>query len=153
LTLPDDFLALPPPQRRVVHEVLVHQALARWQAYTKREGPIHYRETVVGTEQVVDDRLPEDALHAVRSGEGIAEVERRYGEPMAALQDQDLYFPDAVLFAYYAIYNFFRKYGLHHEVDEWLIVNQAGSAEEDERKWDKQLRRAIETALRPAPGR
>ena len=44
-----------------------------------------------------------------------------HGEPRAALQDGDLACPDPVEFAYYAVYNFFRKYALNEEVDDWLI--------------------------------
>jgi hypothetical protein len=151
MTLRDQFLALPPHQRRVVHELLVEHALAAWKAYADTEGEIRYRETVVGTEQIVDKSLPADALAATRSGQGIAAVKDRYGEPRAALQDGDLTFPDPVEFAYYAVYNFFRKYALHEEVDDWLIVNQAGSSEADERKWEGMLAEAIEKARQQAP--
>ena len=148
MTLHDEFLALPPQQRRIVHDRLVEQALGTWNAHVEREGEIRYRETVVGTEQIVDAGLPADALAAVRSGQGIAALDRRYGEPRAALQDRDLTFPDPVEFAYYAVFNFFRKYALNEEVDDWLIVNQAVSSEADETKWERALSRAIEEARR-----
>ena len=147
MTLRDEFLALPPRQRRVVHDLLVEHALARWKTYAEKEGEIRYRETVVGTEQIVDASLPEDAVRAVRTGEGVDAVDKRYGEPRAALQDNDLSFPEPVEFAYYAVFNYFRKYALQRDVDDWLIVNQAVSSV-DEREWEGTLRRAIERAER-----
>lgn len=91
----EGFLALPPAERRAVHDLLVEDALARWKAYAT--------------------------------------------------------FPDPLEFAYYAVYNFFRKYALNEEVDDWLIVNQAVSSEEDETKWERALPRAIEEARRRRP--
>lgn len=149
--LRERFLSLPPERRRIVQERLVDHALARWQAFAKHAGQIAYREAVVGTDQVVDARLPEDALAAARSGTGISEVDRRYGEPLAALQDDDLQLPDTAAFAYYAIYNYFRKYGRRDDVDDWLIVQQACAAEDDDREGVQALDRAIEAALRPPP--
>jgi hypothetical protein len=146
MTPRERFLSLSPPERRVAHEFLVEQALARWKAHAEKEGEIRYRETVTGTEQIVDASLPEDAVRAVRSGEGVDAVNRRYGEPSTALQDNDLSFPEPVEFAYYAILNYFRKYALQRDVDDWLIVNQAVSSV-DERKWEDTLRSAIEKAL------
>lgn len=150
MALRERFLFLAPSGRRLVHERLVLQALARWKAYAEEQGGIRYRESVTGTEQAVDARLPEDAVESVRSGQSMAEVDERYAEPLAALQDDDLSFPEPVEFAYYAVYNFFRKYGLRDdEVDDWLIVSQAGSSEEDPRKWEDTLTREIEDAARP----
>ena len=151
MTPRERFLALSPPERRVVHELLVEQALARWKAHAGKEGEIRYRETVTGTEQIVDAGLPEDAVRAVRSGEGVDAVNRRYGEPSTALQDSDLSFPEPVEFAYYAILNYFRKYALQRDVDDWVIVNQAVSSL-DERKWEDTLRSAIEKALQEPGG-
>jgi hypothetical protein len=150
--LREQFLFLPAAGRRLVHERLVLEALARWKAYADAQGEIRYRETVTGTAQVVDAGLPGDALASVRSGQDTAAVDDRYGEPLAALQDDDLSFPEPVEFAYYAIYNFFRRYGLHEEVDDWLLVSQAGSSEEDQRKWAGTLTTAIEDAARPPRG-
>jgi len=151
VTLRDEFLALPPRQRRIVHEFLIEQALTRWKAHTEQAGEIRYRETVTGTEQIVDASLPEDAVRAVRTGEDVDAVDRRYGEPKTALQDNDLSFPEPVEFAYYAILNYFRKYALQRDVDDWLIVNQAISSV-DERKWEDTLRSAIEKALQEPRG-
>jgi hypothetical protein len=153
MTLRDRFLALSPTERRVVHEILVKQALARWKTYVAGEGQIRYRESVTGTEQVVDAALPADALAAARSGQDVAAVAARYGEPITALQDDDLSFPDPIEFAFYAIYNFFQKYGLEKDVDDWLIVNQAASSDPDESRWEGALQAAIEAAAERTPDR
>jgi hypothetical protein len=144
----EQFLALAPAQRRVVHELLMEHALGKWTAHADREGVLSYRESVCGTEQTVDANLPGDALAAVRSGQDIASVAHRYGEPITALQDADLSFPEPVIFAYYAIYNFFRRYAMHAEVDDWLLVNQACSSEDDVVKGKAVLVRAISKAAR-----
>jgi hypothetical protein len=146
VSLAGEFLSLSASQRRAVHEALVQQALARWQAWTDRQGEVRYRDTVVGTEQLLDARLPADAWTAARSGRGCAEIAARYGEPRAALQDGDLAFPEPIAFAYDAVYNHFRKYGLGLDVDDWVIVNQAGSSDPDERNWAPALARAIAAA-------
>jgi hypothetical protein len=145
------FLALGPARRRFVQERLVEQSLARWQAYVRSQGVIRYSEGVCGTVQTLDASLPQDALAAVRSGEGAEAVAARYLEPIAALQDKDLVFPDAVELAYYAVYNFFEKYALGQEVDDWLLVNQAGSSEESQPNWMPVLLKTIQAALGAVP--
>ena len=142
------FFALSPRQRRVVHELMVEHALAKWQAYAERQGEIRYRESATGTEQTVDASLPGNALASVRSGQGIAAVADKYREPIVAMQDGDLAFPDSVTFAYYAIYNVFRRYAMQQEdIDDWLLVNQMGSSEDDDEKRRAVLVSAIERAL------
>ena len=65
---------------------------------------------------------------------------------MPALQDENLVFPEPVAFAYYAIYNLFRKYAAQADVDDWLIVNQALAAEADPEVRRRLLARAIQAA-------
>ena len=113
-----------------------------------REGAIHYVEGVCGTAQTVDQDLPEDALAAVRSGQGIEAVAQRYREPIVALQDHDLDFPESVEFAYYAVYNFFRRYARQEEIDDWVLVNQSLSSTEDAKTGTVLLRKAIKSAAR-----
>ena len=110
----------------------------------RANGTIRYTEMVCGTKQVVDPDLPADAIASVRSGEGADALARRYLEPVAAMQDDDLRFPDPVEFAYYAIYNYFLRYALHEEIDDWLLVNQALASNPDEETWSSTLARAIE---------
>ena len=60
-----------------------------------------------------------------------AGVARRYLEPLAALQDDDLELLGQIELAYYAIYNLYRGAVAGAAIDDWLIVNQALTAEED----------------------
>jgi hypothetical protein len=53
---------------------------------------------------------------------------------------------DMVL-AYYANYNTFNKYIRNEDVDDWLIVNQALSAEPDESRWQLLLEAASERVM------
>ena len=128
-SLREEFMALAPGRRRVVHLSLCEGALDKWTAYARSRGEITYTETVCGTNQTVDAALPTDAFECAKKRRDVANVHGRYREPIVALQDDDLEFPDAIEFAYYSIYNLFRKYTGIEDVDDWLIVNQALSSE------------------------
>ena len=143
-TLAKRFLDLSAAQKRTVHLNLCDHALAKWRDFCASKGRIAYVESVCGTHQTVDMLLPDDALRSVRDGHDVADVDRRYGEPIAAMQDEDLTFPEPIRFAYYAIYNAFNKYVRNEAIDDWLIVNQALSAESDESRWQWLLEAAIE---------
>ncbi len=151
-SLADEFLALKPDQRRVVHFVLCEYALHKWNQYASVQGRIRYTESVVGTQQQVDKHLPADALGSARQGTDSGHLGKRYEEPITAMQDDDLIFPENIEFAYYAIYNLFRKYALGKDIDDWLIVNQALSSEEDSEKWDTLVSSAIQRAIKPVRG-
>jgi hypothetical protein len=103
-----------------------------------------YVESVVGTQQEVDRQLPADAYEAATQGVDWQNIRRRYLEPISALQDDDLKFPEHVELAYYAIYNLFRKYALREDCDDWLIVSQALSSEEDSQQWKVLLADALQ---------
>ena len=120
-TLADQFLELRPDQRRVVHFALCEYALHKWTRYASAQGRIQYIESVVGTQQEVDIQLPVDALDAAKK--------------------------EDVKFAYYALYNLFRKYAQREVVDDWLIVNQALSSEKDSRKRQVLLASALQEAI------
>jgi hypothetical protein len=141
--LGQQFLALSPKQKRAVHLWLGECALAKWDAYVMARGKMRYIETVCATRQTVDATLPRDALVSARQGRDIANVEERYGEPIVAMQDDDLEFQDSAEFAYYSLYNLFRKYVALEDIDDWLIVNQALSSETDETQWSVLLEAAI----------
>jgi len=130
----------------MVHEILCEHALAQWREFCQSNRPISYVESVCGTHQTVDTELPDDALRSVRENKDVAGVDGRYSEPIVAMQDDDLSFPKSITFAYYAIYNAFKKYVQHENVDDWLIVNQALSAETDESRWPSLLEGAIKRA-------
>jgi hypothetical protein len=142
-SLREEFMVLMPARRRVVHLSLCEHALAKWTAYAQSRGEIIYTETVCGTNQTVDAALPKDAFECAKQRRDVANVHERYREPIVALRDGDLEFPSAIEFAYYSVYNLFRKYTGIEDVDDWLIVNQALSAETDETRWAPLLAAAI----------
>lgn len=125
------FQSLANDQKRLVHLELCRNALRIWQEYTNQFENIDYVESIVGTYQIVDKSLPKDAFEAVVRGHDEKKIDWRYAEPISAMQDDDLEFPDHIEFAYYAIYNIFNKYILQQNIDDWLICNQALSAETD----------------------
>jgi hypothetical protein len=102
---------------------------------------------MAGTRQKVDAQLPEDAFKCAQNGADLTGVEKRYQEPIAAMQDLDLEFPEQIKFAYYSLYNLFRRYALRKETDDWVIVNQALSAEIDNGKWAQMLNEAIRLSI------
>ncbi|MEV0333926.1 hypothetical protein [Nocardia sp. NPDC050717] len=144
------FFQLGADSRRLVHLALCEDALRTWNTYVQDEpAALRYRDSVVGMRHTVDIELPADALRAARAGVNLADVDRRYLEPITALQDDDLTFPDSVELGYYAIYNCFRKYVSGADIEDWLIVNQALSVHHDS-EVAARLTRAIDE-LDPTP--
>lgn len=129
------FEALDTPRRRSVQLALCRHALGVWEAYLRRHGPVEYVDSVVGLYHCLDSTLPRDALASVEAGVDRAGVAQRYLEPIAALQDDDLELPGHIELAFYAIYNLFRSAVEGVAIGDWLIVNQALSAEEDPALW------------------
>jgi hypothetical protein len=130
----ESFFLLPPDAKRRVHMHVCRSALEVWESYVRQMSNLSYEESVCGTRQMVDVFLPLEAIEAVTSGTPSPDLGERYLEPIVALGDGDLELPSQVEFAFYAIYNLFRKYAEHRaDVDDWLIVNQALSAHPEER--------------------
>jgi len=146
-SIADEFFALTPEQRRTVQFALCEHALQKWHQYVSARTRIEYTESVVGTHHIVDQQLPVDALESAKRSVDVGQVGKRYREPITALQDDDLVFPQNITFAYYALYNLFKKYGQGESVDDWLIVNQAISSEEDDPAWEVLLTNAIRTVV------
>jgi hypothetical protein len=143
MTLADSFRLLTPEQQRNVHLLLCEEALRIWDAYAARHAPIVYYDSVVGMRHQVDVGLAHDALRSARLGTDVEGIQERYLEPTVAMQDDDLVFPKTIEFAYYAIYNCFCKHACGDDVDPWLIVNQAISADDNEAAWSQRLTAAI----------
>ncbi|MFI6869929.1 hypothetical protein [Nocardia sp. NPDC050406] len=144
MTPQERFSRLAADHRRQVHLSLCEDALLAWTGYARRNrAALRYRDAVVGMRHHVDVDLPADALRAVEAGVDSAGVGDRYLEPITALQDDDLSFPEPIEFAYYAIYNCFRKYVRADDIPDWLIVNQALSIHDDHEVAER-LTRAIE---------
>lgn len=133
--LHETFAALDQTRKRTVQVWLCQGALVVLEHYFASNEPIDYHDSVVGMHHVLDTTLPADALASVVAGNHSADVSTRYNEPIAALQDDDLWLPDHIEFAYYALYNLHCKYVEGRPIDDWLIVNQALSAESDPTRW------------------
>ena len=147
MTPAESFGRLGADRQRQVHLSLCEDALETWLSYVRLSAPIRYADSVVGMRHAVDVGLPADALRSARAGTDLANVESRYGEPIVAMHDDDLTFPDPVMFAYYAIYNCFRMHACSEDIDPWLIVNQALSSIEDKDSWVPRLMQAMSTAV------
>ncbi|MFE3798671.1 hypothetical protein [Nocardia tengchongensis] len=146
------FSQLGADHRRQVHLSLCEEALPTWIDYVQgKRARLRYRDSVVGIRHHVDVELPTDALRSARAGTDLADIAGRYLEPITALQDDDLAFPDPVEFAFYAIYNCFRKYARGDDIPDWLIVNQALSVHDD-REAVSRLTRAIDEVRRTTSG-
>jgi hypothetical protein len=147
MTPAESFGQLGAERQRQVHLSLCEDALETWTSYVSARAPLRYADSVVGMRHDVDVGLPADALRSARTGADLANVESRYREPIAAMQDDDLTLQDPVKFAYYAIYNCFRKHACGEDIDPWLIVNQALSSNDNKESWVPRLMRAMATAI------
>ena len=145
------FQVLNAVQKRFVQLRLCELALAKWHAYASLQKPIRYRETVCGTDQEVDVALPHEAMASAKLGRDLANIQQRCLEPIVAMQDEDLVFPQDIKFAYYSLYNLFRRHALGAQVDDWLIVSQALAAEPDLDRWAQNLNDAIACASEGPP--
>lgn len=127
-----------------MHIELCKQALLVWDDYCKAQENLAYVETVCGTKQTIDRGLPDAAIRSVIAGKDLENIASRYREPITAMQDDDLRFPNAIQFAYYAIYNLYNRYVRSELDDDWLIVNQALSAHGNEADYGSILKAAID---------
>lgn len=139
MNLAETFANLTPAGQRTVHLWLCDQALNVWTAFATQHAPIVYLDSVVGMRHEVEVGLPHEALQSARAGRDLADVAQRYQEPITALQDDDLSFPEPVVFAYYAVYNCFRVHACGEDLDRWMIVNQALSSDADRDAWRPRL--------------
>lgn len=119
------FLSLDDAKKRAACIQLCEIALQVWESNLPDGSHVTYRESVAGSTQVLDRGLPREALTAVRLGTDAANISQRYLEPLAALRDDDIVFPEAAQFAYYAIHTAFERYVRERKIDEWTIANQA----------------------------
>ncbi|WP_157616950.1 hypothetical protein [Rhodanobacter sp. Soil772] len=115
-------------QQRTVHLRLLDHAMVVWEQYFSSGANPTYVESVAGTIQALDVRLPSEALAAIRERHDQANIAARYREPIVSLQDSDLVLPESAEFAYYAVYNAFCLHVVGRKVDPWTIVNQVLSA-------------------------
>lgn len=123
--LAEKFFAMPEEKRRLVLLNLCRRALAVWESHFPPGSKQSYEESVTGTTQTLEIDLPREALQELVDSELHANVQARYGEPIVALQDLDMKFPDSAELAYFAIYNAHRLYRQGTLIEEKLVLNQA----------------------------
>ena len=124
----EKYFSLSKDQQKFVQINLCEKAFEVWLTYVKKNKFTSYRESVCGTLQDLDFTLPIDAIQSVKTGSDRSNIKERYLEPIAAIQDSDLIFPDEIELAYYAVYNLYNFYLTNKLDDSWLIINQSLSA-------------------------
>ena len=112
--------------QKKVQILLCQHALDAWEGLVPAN--LGYRESVAGSAQVFDAKLPRRVFNAVLSGLDDQDLETLYQEPLAALQDDDIQLSRNAEFAYYSIRNLFVAHVLRRPTDAWLVINQALSA-------------------------
>jgi hypothetical protein len=147
----DLFQKLNSARKREVHFILCEYALNKWDKYIAQNPEIRYVDSVVGMAHTVENTLPREAFESAKKGEDLANIGGRYSEPIVSLQDEDLEFPEPIVFAYYAIYNLFQRYVLGINIDDWLIANQALASEPDMLKMKELFLQAILKSLELSP--
>ncbi len=118
---------MPFERQREINLCLCESALLVWEKEFPSDG-LEYKESVCGTIQRLEAKLPSKAIASVRSMNDVGGVEESYNESVAALQDEDFDLSEKLEFAFYAIYNAFNLYICKKAIDPWLIANQALSA-------------------------
>jgi len=120
-------------KQKEVQIFLCELAYKKWLHYLTKNNIKTYVESVCGTKQKIDKNLPFDAIQAVKEKNYTTDISSRYLEPITAMQDLDLEFPNEIEFSYYCVYNLFEFYITKKEIDSCIIINQALSAlEKDE---------------------
>lgn len=131
----DQFIASDAGAKKKTHIKACGYALTAWDAFVQKGKGLTYRDSVVLMKHQIDGALPCYALQAVIVGEPKQEISDQYLEPITALQDMDWQPPKHIEYAYFSIYNLYRKYCEGEEIDDWLIINQSLSSTANEEKW------------------
>ncbi len=121
----EQFLKLSSKQKKKIHFDLCSKALITWNEYIMKIGDIKYIDSVCGSQQIIDSKLPTDAYNCAIKEIKSIKIMKRYLEPITALNDEDIKFPENITYGYYSIYNLFLKYSKDENIDDWMIVNQA----------------------------
>jgi len=128
------FTALPKYRRCQAMRMACRDAIEVWRRYRADGKPLEYFDGVVGMHHAVDDTLPQRALDDLDRwlrGEPVdpRPTDTAYAEPIVAMQDDDLDFPDEVEQAYYAIYNLHRiVFEIPIPPEDHVVLSQVASA-------------------------
>jgi hypothetical protein len=123
------FMALNADAKKQAYIQACQKTLVVWEALVKQGKELSYRDSIVGMKHTINSNIPKLALQAIICSQPSQEISNVYLEPITALQDMDWRPPENIEFAYYAIYNLYRKYCEGIEIDDWLIINQCISAQ------------------------
>ena len=114
-------------------------SVSAWDKFCANGRNLTYKDSVVFLTHSVDKSLLNSALQAVidNHSDGLLDS---FLEPINALEEMDWTPGQNIEYAFYSIYNLYKKYCHKEEIDNWLIINQALSSESDETKIDEMLR-------------
>lgn len=129
-------LALSPDAMRRAHLAACRYSLTAWEAFCREGKGLSYTDSVVGMKHAVDRKLPLRAFKAVLEDSPNWKIGSDYSEPIVALQDFDWEPPRHIEYAFFSVFNLYKKYCEKESIDDWLIFNQAISSEVDDSRWD-----------------
>lgn len=132
----DKFISLDAEARKNAHIKACSYSLSVWDKFVQDGNSLSYRDSVMLMKHQLEEDLPNNALQAIIDNVSSKEISELYLEPIAALQDMDWEPPEHIGYAYYSIYNAYRKYCEGSDIDDWLIINQSLSSEPKEESWD-----------------
>jgi len=133
------FTTLGVTAKKKAHIKACTYSLAVWDKFTRQGRDLFYQDSVVLMDHNIEKDLPKKALKAVIKNTPNNAIAGSYREPICALQDMDWEPPRNIKYAYYSIYNLYRKYCEGMGIDDWLIINQSLSSQTDESQWDEIL--------------
>ncbi len=116
----DKFISLDAEARRKAHIKACTCSLAVWDEFCQNGKKLSYRDSVVLMKHRIEKELPGKALQAVIQNAPCKDIAASYLEPISALQDMDWEPPEHIKYAFYSIYNLYRKYCDDLEVDDRL---------------------------------
>ena len=120
--------------KKKAHIKACEYSLLAWEAFVQKGKNLSYRDSIVLMKHHINKCLPSNALKAVKNNTPNIEINELYLEPITALQDMDWEPPENIEYAYYSIYNLYKKYCEDEDIDDWLIINQCLSSAITEEK-------------------
>lgn len=133
------FKGLPADDTKKAHIRACAYSVSAWDKFCADGKNLSYKDSVVFLTHKVDKSLLSSALQAVIDNHS-GNLLDSFLEPINALEEMDWTPGQNIEYAFYSIYNLYKKYCLKEDIDDWLIVNQVLSTEPDERKMDEMLK-------------
>ena len=124
----DKFISLDAEAKKKAHIKACCYSLSVWDKFILDGQYLNYSDSVLSIKHRIEEGLPKNALQAIMDNAPSKEISELYLEPISALQDMDWETPEHIEYAYYSIYNAYRKYCEGFDIDDWLIINQSLSS-------------------------